>query len=248
MAQALAVTPHALGQETVDGNGAAVDIGALRSAVKIALTVTQVATSVTVFVETSPDGLAGWRSVGQFDVASAIGRQRHAFDECDRYVRVRWALVGGQAIFSVAGDAHVLFARRSDITSASLPPQAIASVDPRVVADCLIKASGVAEDEIRTSNPTPLTAWPESVTQNCADVATYLVLKHRGFNPELGTDQLVVKAYDDALRWFRSVAQGKVKPPGLNPPDNLGVRVSSGNPAAPDCIRPKFSDDWGDFG
>ena len=247
MAQALAVTLHALGAEAAGGNGAAVDIGELRSAVKLALTITEATGSLTVFVETSPDGLTGWRSVGQFDVASAIGRQRYSFDECDRYVRARWT-VGTSATFSVAGYAHVLFARRGDITGASIKPEALASVDPRVVADCLIKASGVTEDEIATSNPTPLTAWPESVTQNCSDIAVYLVLKHRGFNPELGTDQLIVKAYDDALKWFRSVAQGKVKPPGLAPPDNLGVRISSGNPEAPDVTRPKFSDDWGDFG
>lgn len=244
MAQALLVTLHALGAEAADANGAAVDIGELRSAVKLALTITAITGNLTVFVETSPDGATGWRGVGQFDVATAVGRQRWCFDECDRYVRVRWD-VGTSATFSVAGEAHVLFARRGDLTSGSIPAAALASIDARVLADALIKASALAEDEISTSNPPPLTTWPESVTCNCADLAVFYAMSHRGFNPE--NSPLIVEKYKDARSWFRSVAQGKVKPPGLTPPDNLGVRISSGNADAPETFRKKFSDDWSDF-
>lgn len=246
MAQALPITLHALGEEASDGQGAAVDIGELRSAVKIALTITALVGTLTVYVETSPDGSTGWRDVGSFDAASAIGRQRWAFDECDRYVRVRWD-VGTSATFSVHGEAHLLFARAGDLTSGSINAKALESVDSRVLADGLIKASAVAEDELYTSNPAPLTAWPESVTQHCADLAVFFALKHRGFKPG-GADELVVKAHDDARRWFRDVALGRIKPPGLNPAHNLGPRTSSGDPNYPDTHRPKLSANWGDFG
>ena len=247
MAQSLAVPLLALGAQSGSGSGAAVDIGETRSSVKLSLTITAIVGTLTVSIETSPDGLTGWRQIGAFDAATAIGRQRYAFDECDRYVRATWA-TGTNATFSVAGAAHLLFARRSDITSAQMRPEALASIDVRVLADCLIKASGIAEPEISTANPLPLTQWPEEVTSACAAIAVYYAMRHRGFNPEGGADPLIVKDSDDAKKWFRAVARGELKPPGLSPPDNLGVHISSGNPEAPDEFRPRFGDNWGDFG
>lgn len=247
MADAYAITLHALGAEASDDSGSAVDIGALRSAVLLTLTVTAITSgTTTVYVDTSPDGSTGWRQVGSFDAVTAIGQQTHAFDQCGRYVRARWDL-DASTTFSIAGEAHQVYATRGDLTGA-LNDAAIASVNTRIVAKALIDASVDAEDAIANSRPMPLTSWPLSVSRRVAAIAVYLLMHHRGFRANEGIDELIVKNHDDAQAWLRRISDGRLKPPGLIPEDNHGVHLSSGNRDDPTAHPARFSDDWGDFG
>jgi len=251
MANPVDIELHASGQETSDASGAAVDLDSrgLRSAVQVTLTVTAITGSAVVFVETSPNGTTGWRSVGQFDAVAAVGRQSWSFDQCDRYARVRWDLTGSGAAmtFAVAGAAHVLYGEREDLAH-EINAQALQNVDARIIARCRVKASCDAEAALATGYEMPLTEWPESIGQREAAIAVFLVMRHRGFKPGTTIDDLVVKAHDDAQRWLKDVGAGRIKPPGMTPTDNLGVKTSSGDPEYPQVYPSKFSNNWGDFG
>jgi phage gp36-like protein len=219
-----AITLHAAGAETITGTGAAVDVEAIRSpgAVRLQLDVTAVAgtlPTLTVTIETSPSGGAsGWRALGSFTVFTAAANfPRKTFAETERYVRASWVITGsaGQSFtFSLLGEAHQLYCAPSDISRYALPSAALASVAADVQADACLRATDDAEAGIAGGYTMPITAWPEALRGRVADVAAFYAMKYRGFNPE-GSDELIVKANDDAQAWFKAVGQGRIKPPGL---------------------------------
>jgi phage gp36-like protein len=244
MANALDITLHALAAEAAGGAGVGVDIGT-RTAVKLSLYVQAVTDeSLTVYVETSPDDVM-WRELGQFTAVSASPAvDELAFDRCERYVRCRWTL-GTSASFGVRGEAHQLFVSRDGLAT-ELPAAALATMSTNVVARALIRASCDVEDALGARYPLPITKVPESVQQRCAQIAAFLILKHKGF-AGAGIDELVVKAYDDAVKWLKDVRTSELEPAGVEPTPSPDIIASSGNPEYPDVFRKRFSDDWGDF-
>lgn len=59
-----------------------------------------------------------------------------------------------------------------------------------------------------------------------------------------------VSLMDQVDRDIEKVRKGIANLGTKQPPEpgaNHGVRITSGNPAAPACFPPKFSDDWGSF-
>jgi len=244
MANTLDVTLHALGQESADGSGAGVDIEVYRQAVKLVLTVTaQTATAVNYYVETGPDN-AAWRRIGILKPSGpGAAKVEQYFDECDRYVRVAWTITGGTVDFSVAGEANTLIAGEGDI---ELPAGRVAQADPQERIKALIAASCDAEAALALSNPTPITKWPQSIRRRVGEIAAYILVKRSGFRPE-DVDELLVTAHNDAQKWLMSVGRGVLKPPGIEPPDNLGPRETTGDPDYPDDHKPRMSDNWGDF-
>jgi phage gp36-like protein len=243
MANARDITLHLLAEEVAAGAGAGVDIDT-RTAVKLALYVSAVSGALTVYVDTSPDNTI-WRTLGSFAVVSAAPAvEELSFDRCERYVRVRWTL-GTSATFSLKGEAHQLFATRGDLAS-ELPSAALASVSTNVIASALIRGSCDVEDALGTRYPLPITKVSVSVKQRAAQIAAFLILKHKGFEGA-GIDELVVKSYDDARKWLSDVRDSKLEPAGIEPEPAADVVTSSGNPEYPDVYRKRFSDNWGDF-
>ena len=86
-----------------------------------------------------------------------------------------------------------------------------------------------------------------TITGVSTSIAAFLVMKRRGFQPE-GADELIVKGHDDAQKWLKDVAAGRIRPPGLAPATRLGPQTSSGDPLEPTKRTPRMSDNWGDFG
>jgi phage gp36-like protein len=198
-----------------------------------------------VTVQTSPDG-SSWANLvtvsatepGRYDIV-ALG--------ADRYVRAAWELTATDATFSISGTAHTVFAEQADIEATELRAEAIANVPAASIANALIKGSCDAEDALAASNALPLTSWPPSLSERVAAIAAFHIMKARGFRPQ-SFDELIVKAHDDAQRWLKDVAAGRIRPPGLAPATELGPKTSSGDPCDPTKILPRFSDNWGDFG
>lgn len=246
MANALAVTLRTSAEtEATSGNGDTVDFGASRRAAALELVVTETTGDLSVYIQASLDG-ADWRDVGSFPKTRTKGRTKRCFDRIERYVRIRWTLAAeSAATFSLSGKAHTVFAEREDLQTA-LPPGGLDRVDPQIIAACLIKASSEVEDAFARTRSGGLTEWSESVTEKCADLAAYKIVKQRGFQGG-GVDEFVKDAYDHAQLWLRRISDGRMNPPGVTPDTNLGVKTSSGNPDAPTTYAPRMSDNWGDF-
>jgi len=219
MAQALAIVGLALAARTGTGQGAAVDIGATRSAARLQLELTAISganASLVVTLETSADGATGWRAVDAWDALTAVDKVERNFAGLSRFVRVSWVLTGTgpSATFTVYGDAHQLFLTIGSLNGAQVPTKAIASVPKTVVAGALIDASQDGEDAMASSFTLPIVSVGPSMTKRLAAIAAYHVMSFRGFQPQ-GTDELFIKNHDDAQAWLMRVSQAKLRPPGI---------------------------------
>lgn len=237
MANPLAITPHAAGAEVATGQGPAVDIGSLRTALRLLLEVSAVAgtdsPSLVVALETSANGLTGWRQIGAFDAVGATAHARRTFAECERYIRAAWTITGtGPSFtFELTGEAHVLYASPSDVGRFTLPPAATEVLAAHDLADGLLRATSEADDNLASAYTLPLTAWGESLRGVVADMGGYYALKLRGFDPD--GDPLTVKGHTDGLAWLRRVARREIRPPEIidsTPTVQEGGFVVTGKP------------------
>jgi phage gp36-like protein len=106
--------------------------------------------------------------------------------------------------------AQNVYAAVSDL---SVPSKALTEFTTQDLNDALAKASSVADGYIRKRFNLPLHSWTQSLTQAVADIATYWLMKKRGFNPEAESTKLISGAYRDALDWLEEVASNlKVDP------------------------------------
>lgn len=249
MADALAVTLHELGEETTSGSSDAVDIGALRTLLvgTIRVTATAGTGNIALELQTSPDGSTGWRTVRGLAVLGKISRVEYHADECERYVRIAWTLTGFTSVtFQALAEAHALYAKRADL-ALGITEETLEDEDAEKLAKCLLSATSDGDDALNTIYPLPLTTWPTSLKQRCADIATWRVMKAIGFQPQ-GSDEVIRLSFEDAVKWLRMVAERKIVPAGLTPAPVAAVQTSSGKPSDPDADIPRMSDNWGDFG
>ncbi len=249
MANVVEATLAESGERTASGVGDTFDIGLLREAAKLSVrVVTGVGdrSKLTLQVDTSDDQ-TNWRKAWS-SAGNIAGVEVHV-GELSRYVRATWTFGVGvtSAVFSIGAEFHQLFATKADLFSGDIPNEALAGCKEDWIYKALISASCDSEDALAASNAMPLTSWPSSLTQRNTAIAAFLVMKRRGFQPE-GADELIVKAHDDAQKWLKDVAAGRIRPPGLAPATRLGPQTSSGNPLQPTKAIPRMSDDWGDFG
>jgi phage gp36-like protein len=250
MADALAVTLQALAEQTASGEGGAIDIGALRTLLVGAIRVTAKTGSgnVAFELETSPDGTNGWRAVRGLGSLIGVGRLEFHVDECERFVRVKWTLAGiTAATFSVAAEAHVLYAKRRDLALLGIQEGALDDATVEKLAANLLSATSDVDDALNTIYTLPLTTWPSSLKQRASDIATWRVMKAIGFQPQ-GSDEVIRLSFEDAVKWLEKVAQRKIVPAGLTPRLPPAVQTSSGKPQDPGAPIPRMSDNWGDFG
>lgn len=101
------------------------------------------------------------------------------------------------------------YAEAADLYALGLPQAALASgTDPTAA---LVAASGTADGYLRKRYTLPLTAWDEEITRRVCHLAAFDLLTTRGTRPGDALD-LVTKRYDDAVKWFESVAKGLIEP------------------------------------
>lgn len=247
MADAKKVTLYAGPSVVANGNGDTVDIHELHTLLRGTIKIGALSgTGRVVFsLETSQDGLSDWRSAFRID-SSRVSAPEFIVDELERYCRLAWTLTGLTSVsFSCEAESHVLYATRRDMNWKSLSSTVTDDVDTRVIAEALLSASGDAEDALNAQYSLPISTWPDSLKIRCAQLAKYRFFGRAGFQPQ-GVDELLVKDYDDALMWFRSVATRKIVLSGVAEAVIAPVRASSGNPNNP-TPKPRYSDDFGDF-
>lgn len=241
MANALAVTLHASAAETASGASAAIDIGALRSCLKLRLdldSITGTGARVSVFIETAASATGPWRPLSSFPALSVAVSKEQVFADCLRWNRVRCTIegTGTSATFTVSGAAHVLYAKVADVGIHAIPAEAIKSVSVAEQAACCLAATDEADGYIGGGKTLPLTAWGDDLTAQVANIAAFKIMKRRGFQPQ-GSDELIVKGRDDAISWLRGVGRGDIEPPGMvdSTPDvyDAGISVFSDQPIDP---------------
>lgn len=106
-----------------------------------------------------------------------------------------------------------------------------ASLTDAIKSTHITAASGVVLGYVGKRFELPLISWGDDIRSAVAAIATFTLMKLRGFDPSNPADQMVVKAYDDAIAWCRDVAKGLVEPvdieDGTPDLDDAGPLISS---------------------
>ena len=220
MANPLAVTLHASGEETASGSGTPVDISALRRCAKLTLTVTAISgtgPSLEVVIETGPSSSGPWRSLSGWS-ADAEQSVERVFGICDRYVRASWTLSGDDtpaATFGIAGTAEVLYATPADVGTLAMKPSAFEELDLHQKLGCCLAATDQVEDFLASSHVLPLVSWGTSLTQHTARIAAANMLRVRGAGGTEGPDLVVFDTEKMSLTALDRVANGRLKLTGV---------------------------------
>lgn len=234
MADKLAITVQSSTTQTTAGSSAGIDlsstIGATRNFARLVLDVTAISgtgATLTVTVESSPDGLTGWRSAGAFTAVTAVSRLVASFAVLEQFVRVSWAFTGTtpSATFSVSGDADVIYATPDDLSRYAINANAIASVSSAVLSDCCLRATDDAETALNSAYTLPLTKWGQDLRGHVASRAAFYAMVQRGFKPSVqNQDNMIIMSggfrtpagvKSAAQEFFDSVASGGLKPIGI---------------------------------
>lgn len=104
------------------------------------------------------------------------------------------------------------YAALADLSELGIVSTAIAGLSSATRTEALDRASAELDGYLAARFALPLVApYPAELLRRTVDIAVYLLMRHRGFNPDVSSDQLIIKGYDDAVAWARSVARGEIQ-------------------------------------
>jgi phage gp36-like protein len=215
MTDALAIDLHALATETASGTGASVDIGAHRSCLKLDLLIESMAgTKLECTVQHAGSAAGPWETLGPLPAVTAAVTRSALFVNVKQFVRLSWVLTGADAKFRVSGEAHALFASPTDVEKYAFPDATFAKLKAKDIAECCLAGTDEAASYFVETAFGPLTKWGEAMTMQVAYMVGYHLMGRRGFQPQ-GSDDVIVKRYDDAIKWLRMIGKGEIRPPAL---------------------------------
>lgn len=220
MTQPLAIELSPSTSVTTAGSGSSVDIGALRRAIVLAISVTAFTSVdddpeplVVLTVETRASASDPWRAADAVAL-TGLGMIEFAVGGLDRYVRVSWSLTNmTSATFAVAGVAHVTYCDPKDLTRAVAEP-AIARISASARVLAILGATARIDRYMNSSFVLPITAWGDDVRLDCAKLAVADLFRARGVDATV-VDKVVFDAETDVLSEWKRIADGKLKPPGI---------------------------------
>lgn len=93
------------------------------------------------------------------------------------------------------------------IGGAAFRTQPVTTVDASLQA-----ASDMADGYFRKRFTYPLQSIGSDVKRTVAAIACFDLVSHRGFRPDSGTDDVIIKRYDDAMSWLLNVSKGLIEP------------------------------------
>lgn len=115
-----------------------------------------------------------------------------------------------------------LLASRIDLERFGLPQGWLAAVGDEELEATLSAASAIAAGYLATKYQLPLLSWGDDLRRAVCHIACWDLMCKQGFDPESPSDRVVQQRSDDAIRWLREIAAGRVDPPDLkdSTPDN----------------------------
>lgn len=223
MANPLAIDLAPSAARTTSGSGAAVDIGTLRTAARVDVSITTATAGdnhlLVLTLETGPSASGPWRAVlelGSFPPPTGVQKAKVYVADLEQFVRVSWAISGSSPSFTfqVTGTAHVVYAAPQDVREVGARKGLLAKTDDRDLAEFCILASTEADGHLAIGRTLPLTAWDDDLRLHCSKIVVYRFLNAGGRMPT-GPDDLIDTEFKDAVKWLRGVGNGSITPPGL---------------------------------
>jgi phage gp36-like protein len=228
MPQPLAIELLALGAQTADGQGAAVDLGLVsdadgapaRTAARLLVQVTAFTAleRVRLIVEHSASGTGDWLELGAVDIEQTDEYDLSVADS-RRFVRARWEFTPGTGTPSitlgVAGEAHQLYCGPRDLGSFGITRAVINDLlTPHAQADGCITASDEADGYLGGRYTLPMLAWDKTLSAQVARMAVKYGFDVCGWQPD-GPNDVIMGNHSAALKWLMRLQDGKLEPPGM---------------------------------
>jgi phage gp36-like protein len=209
-----AVSLYASALQTISGVGLSVDLGTRDRLLRQTLAVTAATGTLTVRLESSADGVTGWKPFGAFNPSTSAASERLSFISPERYVRATWTLTGASFTFAITGTQGICFANLDQLEGLGIPAAAMSTMIGAKRVEALAATTEMASGILAARYDLPIVLWGTDLSQATCKITAYDLLSVRGFNPD-GDDDNVRKRYDDAMDWLRAVAAGSISPVGL---------------------------------
>lgn len=99
-------------------------------------------------------------------------------------------------------------------TDLELPDETLADFTTDVIDDAIGKASSLVDSYLSTRWTLPLRPavpgeFPDALIQATAAIASYRLMKRRGYSPENGDNDEIRNGFDDAIAWLKDMSAGK---------------------------------------
>lgn len=105
------------------------------------------------------------------------------------------------------------YATTTNLVHLGIRAEALSGVATAVQEEALDAASAVADGYLRARGYVlPITAWSADLTRAVAILAAFDLLVTRGFDPQAGADDVLLRRVEMATTWLRDVAAGHVTP------------------------------------
>jgi phage gp36-like protein len=102
--------------------------------------------------------------------------------------------------------AVTVYATKQDIINTGLPAAALENVTDSSITEALVNASSVADSYLASTYTLPFNTINGALTQRTAEIAAWLIVATRGFNPSDPRDTVIRMRYDDAIKFFDRVS------------------------------------------
>lgn len=118
----------------------------------------------------------------------------------------------------------------SDVTS---------DLDPAVLDDAIAKASALADSYLASKYTLPLIApFDPSLVQQVAAIATYRVMKRRGYAPMSADNDPIRDGYKEAVKWLQDISSGKAEIQATDSNTDAEAREGRGRPSTTMVLQP----------
>lgn len=90
----------------------------------------------------------------------------------------------------------------------TIPGSVFRDMGTPLIEEGISWASDTADSYLRKRFKMPLVSFGNDIKRAVANIAQYELMARRGFRPDAGQDQIIVKRNDDAVAWLRDVSKG----------------------------------------
>ena len=105
------------------------------------------------------------------------------------------------------------YATTTNLVRLGIRAEALTGIATAVQEEALDAQSAVADGYLRSRGYVlPLTAWSADLTRAVAILAAFDLLVTRGYDPQAGSDDVLLRRVEMATTWLRDVAAGRVTP------------------------------------
>lgn len=117
------------------------------------------------------------------------------------------------------------YANRTELTTLAISEAALKNVSVDKQDAALEAASRIADGYLNVRYQLPLASYGSDLRKAVCDIAALMLMKGRGFNPELADADVLISGQKDAIKWLEGIAAGKISPYGLVDSSQGGINT-----------------------